>query len=293
MNKLDSTQKPQTGKKFSLLTYLFVVFVFSLPFQSFIFFFPQTNWAFQMLLVSMIMVTVGTLIADKYVFQDKFQYAGWSWGKPKHYLIAFALPIFLWLTPSLIELLLGIRMLPNSLDIFKTVTLFLLSFIITLIPAFGEEFGWRGYLLPHLLLKHSIKKALIIQAFVWWLWHLPVLIFAGINTPIIENNIFVSVIIVLIISILPSMMHAVIFAYFWSSSSSLAVVTIYHAAFDEIRDTIDSVVGLGFLAEVWQMFFLTIIGAILIWKSKWTKLRKMKSAIKKHHESHFLDNSVG
>lgn len=45
--------------------------------------------------------------------------------------------------------------------------------MITLIPGFGEEFGWRGYMLPHLARRHSPRKALLIHAFIWWAWHLP------------------------------------------------------------------------------------------------------------------------
>jgi membrane protease YdiL (CAAX protease family) len=44
--------------------------------------------------------------------------------------------------------------------------------IINLIPAFGEEFGWRGYLLPKLL-PLGKDKALIISGIIWGLWHLP------------------------------------------------------------------------------------------------------------------------
>lgn len=44
--------------------------------------------------------------------------------------------------------------------------------IINFIPAFGEEFGWRGYLLPKLL-PLGREKALIISGLIWGLWHLP------------------------------------------------------------------------------------------------------------------------
>jgi membrane protease YdiL (CAAX protease family) len=273
----NSSQKAQTGRNFSLLTYLLVVFAISWPFQSVIFFFPEAIWATKMLLVSMIMVTVGTFIVGKYIFQDTFKDAGWSWGKPKHYLIALALPIFIWVVPTLLEILLGIQVLPEKFSALGAISLFLWSFLITLIPAFGEEFGWRGYLLPRLLLKHSIRTALLIQAFIWWAWHLPFLVFLGIHKPTTKENILFSIAIILVVSIIPAMMHAVVFSYFWSASSSLAVVTIYHAAFDEIRDTLQTSVGSGSLVEVWQMFFLTLIGAILLAKGKWKKLASIRN----------------
>jgi membrane protease YdiL (CAAX protease family) len=42
---------------------------------------------------------------------------------------------------------------------------------------FGEELGWRGYLLPRLLEKfHPIKFSLLI-GIIWACWHLPLFLF--------------------------------------------------------------------------------------------------------------------
>jgi membrane protease YdiL (CAAX protease family) len=46
---------------------------------------------------------------------------------------------------------------------------------------FGEEFGWRGYLLPKLIPLGKIK-AYIILGVIWGLWHAP-LIVVGFNYP--------------------------------------------------------------------------------------------------------------
>lgn len=40
---------------------------------------------------------------------------------------------------------------------------------------FGEEFGWRGYLLPKLVEEKGIKKALIYSGVIWSLWHAPMI----------------------------------------------------------------------------------------------------------------------
>jgi membrane protease YdiL (CAAX protease family) len=67
------------------------------------------------------------------------------------------------------------------------VLLTVLAFSVLLAPfvnglaAFGEEFGWRGFLLPKLLpLGHA--RALLITGVVWGLWHAP-LVYAGFNYP--------------------------------------------------------------------------------------------------------------
>lgn len=49
------------------------------------------------------------------------------------------------------------------------------------IAGFGEEFGWRGYLLPKLMPLGKIKAYLILGV-VWGLWHAP-LVLMGFNYP--------------------------------------------------------------------------------------------------------------
>ncbi len=39
--------------------------------------------------------------------------------------------------------------------------------------AFGEEFGWRGYMMPKLIELIGMPKALIIGGVIWGLWHAP------------------------------------------------------------------------------------------------------------------------
>ena len=41
------------------------------------------------------------------------------------------------------------------------------------VTCFGEEWGWRGYLLPHLLERFSVLPALFISGIIWGIWHAP------------------------------------------------------------------------------------------------------------------------
>lgn len=45
-----------------------------------------------------------------------------------------------------------------------------------IIPAFGEEWGWRGYLVPKLLKRFRVLPTMIISGVIWGLWHLPLTI---------------------------------------------------------------------------------------------------------------------
>jgi len=57
----------------------------------------------------------------------------------------------------------------------------LLGVGINLIPAFGEELGWRGWLLPRLLRLGTVP-AILLSGVIWGLWHAP-LILLGYNYP--------------------------------------------------------------------------------------------------------------
>lgn len=44
---------------------------------------------------------------------------------------------------------------------------------------FGEEVGWRGYLLPRLQARHNALVSALIVAVVWAIWHVPLFWFAA------------------------------------------------------------------------------------------------------------------
>ncbi|MCM1136134.1 MAG: CPBP family intramembrane metalloprotease [Clostridium sp.] len=49
----------------------------------------------------------------------------------------------------------------------------LLSPLLNLLPCLGEEWGWRGYLLPRLMKQFKVVPALLINGVIWGLWHAP------------------------------------------------------------------------------------------------------------------------
>ena len=186
----------KAGREFSLLLYLSVVCLISWPFQ--LPYLLSGEGYRRLLLVSMIMAGVGTWVAGRLVFRDNFNGAGFHWGKPWYYFLAFLLALLLWLLPVLVELNLGLTSAPPGLSGTGLAALFVSSLVITALPAFGEEFSWRGYLLPQLLLKHSPRQALLLHGLVSWFWHWPFLIAMGIR---IDANPLLSVLAVLLISL--------------------------------------------------------------------------------------------
>ncbi|MBQ3275944.1 MAG: CPBP family intramembrane metalloprotease [Oscillospiraceae bacterium] len=50
----------------------------------------------------------------------------------------------------------------------------LLGGIVNLIPSLGEEWGWRGYMLPRLTERMGRVPALLLGGVIWGLWHAPI-----------------------------------------------------------------------------------------------------------------------
>lgn len=279
---MHTTNSLTNRRPFSLVLYLLIVFGLSWPFQIVsVIWAPSFFWIYLLNSIAMLMVTVGTFIAGKYVFRDGFANAGWQWGRLKHYLGVIALIVALWIFPTLVRLAIG-SIGPGDFDRTQAIWLLVLP-IVTLIPGFGEEFGWRGYMLPRLAERLSARKAVALHAVIWWAWHLPVLVGTGIAAGIagaaqaglpVSLSVTISVIAVLLVGALPSIMHGVVFAYIWFRSRSLAVATFYHAAYDGVRDSLNLFVGLAPMVSLWANLLLTILGIIFLWKGNWKNLEK-------------------
>jgi membrane protease YdiL (CAAX protease family) len=190
-------------------------------------------------------------------------------------VIGFA--VFLWIVPTCISLALGRVHLPTSVMSGQIAWVGVLLFV-TLIPGFGEEFGWRGYLLPHLAQQMSARKAVFVHAVVWWAWHQPLVIGQSIVLAIaltkqtgqpIGRTVALVVGMQVLSSFVPVVLHAVIFAFIWMRSRSLAVSSVYHAAFDGIRDSLALTVGLGPLTLWWPNLTIILVGAALLWQANW------------------------
>ncbi len=56
---------------------------------------------------------------------------------------------------------------------------FIIAPFFNTIFAFGEEAGWRGYLLTRLEEEFGLKQAIILSGFIWGLWHWPLILSIG------------------------------------------------------------------------------------------------------------------
>jgi len=143
----------------------------------------------------------------------------------RYYLTAVFAPILFITAVSLALVLLGQFKfgLPEEKIPIYVLPVMALLLIPECIVAFGEEYGWRGYLLPRLMPLGEIKASLILGV-IWSLWHLPVLL-TGI---LYGGNNFWLVLVIFMFTVTMST-----FAYTWLATAthySSAIASIFHGS---------------------------------------------------------------
>lgn len=101
--------------------------------------------------------------------------SSWQWSL----ILFFSLPLLLLLTLALHLALGGAN--PPRFPALDRWLLIILNFILVLLIGgpLGEEFGWRGFLLPALLTRFNALWASVWIGIVWAFWHLPLFFIPG------------------------------------------------------------------------------------------------------------------
>ena len=106
-------------------------------------------------------------------------------------VFAVAYPLLFIAVAAVIALITGVghisaEGLSNKLSA-NSIILFLVLVVVTFLLSIGEEYGWRGYLLPALTLKRGRVVATTIVGIAWGLFHIPIYYqlaaLAGANPP--------------------------------------------------------------------------------------------------------------
>jgi uncharacterized protein len=148
-------------------------------------------------------------------------------------LFGILYPILFLLLCALIAQITGI----GKLDSQKIVTIegimtFIITIVVTLFGVLGEEYGWRGYLLPELTKMKGKTKSTIIVGMVWALYHVPVVYLlartTGSSNPLLLCLIQAAVIFTLSFPI----------SYCFYLSGSILPVLLFHSIWNILNTTI-------------------------------------------------------
>lgn len=151
---------------------------------------------------AMFFPAIGVLIT-RLVTKEGFQNA---WIRPnvkgnvKYYLLAYFGPIVLTILGTILYFVIfrgtfdldcgymkltleaagtpaeAIPMPLSTLMLIQAVQAIFLAPVLNFVTCFGEEWGWRGYLLPKMKEKFSTIPTLLITGVIWGLWHAPLTI---------------------------------------------------------------------------------------------------------------------
>ena len=172
---------------------------------------------------------------------------------PKYYLAALVIPAVFTTAVVLIVQSLGLGEFRwSEATWFVYLMLIVIALPVTLFT-FGEEYGWRGYLLPRLLPLGEIRASVLL-GMIWGVWHLP-LIMAGLNYPGV--NIWLAILVFTFVTV------ALSFTYTWfyvASSGSVLVAAVFHASTNQFSDTF----WVPPLLSVTNPFAPSLISAVLI-----------------------------
>jgi membrane protease YdiL (CAAX protease family) len=85
-----------------------------------------------------------------------------------------------------------------------------------------EEYGWRGFALPHLLKKRSALTSSLIIALFWVVWHIPI-------SPALKNVSFFGLFLLEVIPL------SILFSWLYiNSRGSILLVVLYHMVYNAV-----------------------------------------------------------
>lgn len=121
----------------------------------------------------------------------------------------------------------------------------------TLVIGVGEEIGWRGWLLPALLRRHSRLAASTLLAAAWGLWHVPILLSGVRAAGVFLIGVYA---LTLLLTALWSRTHG-----------NLAVLALAHGSFNAPLVFFEGVQGPNLDRAAWEWtVFLYVAGALLL-----------------------------
>lgn len=120
----------------------------------------------------------------------------------------------------------------------------------------GEELGWRGFALPHLLARFSALSASVLLGAIWALWHLPYALTAGsamADRPLYEH----------LLSIVAS---SVLFTWLFNNTGgSVLLAVLFHAAGNVTFNVLPVLIPGVYASGIWgEIVRWTVVGTVVV-----------------------------
>ena len=145
-----------------------------------------------------------------------------------------------------------------------------LGTVVSCISAFGEELGWRGYMLTRLIVA-GVSKPVLVSGLIWALWHVPLILngqyAAGLH-PRLSAILFVIGVVA----------DAYLAAYVRLRSGSVWPAVLYHGAWNAIiqgtfdRASVGTPLAVG--ESGWLTVMIAVVVVLLVTRGPWTLQRR-------------------
>ncbi|MBN1452906.1 MAG: CPBP family intramembrane metalloprotease [Anaerolineales bacterium] len=226
--------------------FLILVFVLSWPFLIYGFGWCGSRDAilarYLLACTGMLMVALSAFITRAFVEGKGFHDVGWNLGRINWYLAALILFVLLWLGPPSAASLFGKSSWNQNLSKDEVVVIILSLGGFSLLAGFGEEFGWRGYLIPRLLTdRKRTREVLVLIGLIWGVWHCSVDI-GPLFRAVVEGEIgwaswIAPTLLQCLQSIAVSIALSFIFGAVWLKGGSIFLSSFFHGYYIGVRDS--------------------------------------------------------
>ncbi|NJL21540.1 MAG: CPBP family intramembrane metalloprotease [Leptolyngbyaceae cyanobacterium SM1_3_5] len=198
----------------------------------------------------------------------------WAWlrhilrwrVRPVWYLVALGFPMLLISAVSVIFVLLGY---PANFSLLSDrIPAYLSGLLFVMVLGGGqEEFGWRGFALPHLQQRYSPIVSTLILGIFWGLWHLPIV---AANSEFQHSLAMETLLPILLLSLWQVIGYAFCLTWLFNRTQSVLLTILLHASFNTANEFLvplpfDQVEGSNYQTlSVIMAIVLTIIVILLL-----------------------------
>ena len=234
----------------------------------------------------MLMVAFSAFLTRIFVERSGFRDAGWNKGNFRWYIALFSFCVLLWLAPAFVAWCFNELQWNWPLTRGEQTVAVLSLAGFSLLAGFGEEFGWRGYLLPRWLAEQRyVRVVLVAIGLVWGIWHCAIAIGPLLRSALSGTISWYSEIIPFLGNslqmIATSIALSFIFGAIWLKTESIFLCAFLHGYWIVFRDVASLLVSYPLIFRS-----ITLFAVLVAWVISFQWL-------KKHEDSQVFKSKKG